>query len=476
MGSAVYTGHGERVARFAETYIRQTKGRWAGKPLHLEDWQRELLDELYLVDGRGRRVYREALIGVPRKNGKSTLAATIALAGLLVENEPGAEVYAAAASKEQARIVFNQARDFVQASPLLQDWLRPMRNVIVCEETGGVFRVLSSDAPLQHGLNPSLVVIDELHAHRDPELYFALTTGQLARENPLVVSITTAGFDLESICRQVYEHGQGLELEGLDAMRREQFLFRWWTAPDGCDITDPAAWAAANPSSWIDPADLARESRRLPESVFRRLHLNQWTAAEDTFLPHGAWERLAIPGLDLPTDDRPVHAGVDVAFKYDASAVTCVWIDDDGRACWKRTGLWEPRGDGSLMDLAPVENHIRELGTRVRLRSVPYDKYGFQRSAEMLLNEGLPMVEIPWTNERIAPTTERIYQAVMEGRIAHDGDPVLAQHARAVGVVDTERGRRIAKRKAKQRMDAFAAGLMAFMEADQQQPRPGAEW
>lgn len=476
MAVAVYAGQGERVARFAETYVRQTKGRWAGQPLTLERWQRDLLDELYLVDARGRRVYREALIGVPRKNGKSTLAATIALAALLVDDEPGAEVYAAAASKEQARIVFNQARDFVAASPLLQDWLRPMRNVIVCEETGGVFRVLSSDAPLQHGLNPSAVVIDELHAHRDPELYYALTTGQLARLNPMIVSITTAGYDLDSICRQVYEHGRDLALEGTAAMRREQFLFRWYAAPDGCDILDPKAWAAANPSSWIDPDDLAREARRLPESVFRRLHLNQWTAAEDNFFPTDAWERLADPTLALPTDGTPVHAGVDVAFKYDASAVTCCWIDDDGRACFKRTGLWEPAGDGTLMDLAPVENHLRDLATRVRLRSVPYDKYGFQRSAEMLSNEGLPMVEIPWTNERIAPATERIYQAVMEGRARHDGDPVLAQHARAVGVVDTERGRRIAKRKAKQRMDAFAAGLMAFMQADQPDPRPGADW
>jgi hypothetical protein len=100
-----------------------------------------------------------------------------------MEGEPGAEVYSAAASKDQARVVFNQAREFVDASPLLRDWLRPMRNAIVCDHTGGVYRVLSSDAPLQHGLNPSMVVVDELWAHRDPALYYALTIGQLAREN-----------------------------------------------------------------------------------------------------------------------------------------------------------------------------------------------------------------------------------------------------------------------------------------------------
>ena len=256
------TTDGGFVDAFAQKYIVQTKGRWAGKPLELEKWQRDLVRELFLKDASGRYVYREAAIGVPRKNGKSTSWSCLALYALMASGEQGAEVYAAAASRDQARIVFNQAVDFIAASPALQDWLKPQRSVILCEATGSRFRVLSSDAPLQFGLNPSFVVIDELWAHSDPELYYALTTGQLARENPLVVSITTSGYDMDTICGRVYE--QGRRLSTREAQRKARFLFQWHQAPDGCDLDDTQAWREANPSKWIKISDLRRERERLP--------------------------------------------------------------------------------------------------------------------------------------------------------------------------------------------------------------------
>src|SRR3954471_2313181 len=202
-----YAGDGAQVRQFMEGWILQTKGRWAGKPLVLEQWERDVVDELYLLRDRDdengmEMVYREALIGIARKNGKSTLGSGIALHGLLAAGETAPEVYAAAGSGEQARIVFGQAQKFVESSPKLRDWLKVYRNVISCEANGGVFKVLAADGPLQHGLNPSTVVIDELWAHKNPELYYALTTGQGARENPLVVVITTAGWDRKSVCFQ----------------------------------------------------------------------------------------------------------------------------------------------------------------------------------------------------------------------------------------------------------------------------------
>jgi phage terminase large subunit-like protein len=161
-------------------------------------------------------------------------------------------VYAAAASRDQARIVFDQARQFVETSPRLRDWLQVQRNVIVCKSNGGIFRVLASDAPLQYGLNPSGVVIDELWAHKNPELYFALTTGQLARRNPIVVNITTAGFDRSSICYALYERGvRLLEEGGISALRREGFYFKWFEAPPTATVHDPSGWESANPAGWI---------------------------------------------------------------------------------------------------------------------------------------------------------------------------------------------------------------------------------
>ena len=279
---------GPRVRRFGERFIVQTKGRWAGRALVHEPWQRQFLNELFRLDETGKRVYKEALLGISRKAGKSTLGAELALYGLLGTPEHSPEVYAAAASREQARIVFNQSKDFVEQSPLLRDWLAPQRNVILCKSNRGIYRVLSSDAGLQYGLNPSMVVIDELWAHESSELYYALTTGQLAREAPLVVSITTAGYDRSSICFELYERGKRLRDEGgIEAMRAEGFLFWWYEMDPTVDYRDSRYWKAANPSSWITVKALEREQRRLPEAVFRRLHLNQWTETETAWIkPH----------------------------------------------------------------------------------------------------------------------------------------------------------------------------------------------
>lgn len=454
---------GRLVAAFAKRFIRQTKGRWAGEPLDVEAWQRDLLDELYLRDADGRRVYREALIGVARKNGKSTLAAAIALYGLIAAGEQGPEVYSAAASRDQARIVFDQAREFVEASPLLREWLEPMRSVITCPANNGVYRVLSSDAPLQHGLNPFVVVIDELWAHTDPELYYALTTGQLARREPLVVSITTAGFDEDSICHRVYEHGRRLEQQGTGAMRDAGFLFRWAQAPPACDLDDESLWGLANPSSWIDVADLRRERNRLPEHVFRRLHLNQWTPSAEAWLPVGAWERCRDPDATIP-DGAPVFLGIDLGLKHDSAAIAVVWPRDDG-VCVVEAKVIEPPRDEQSLDIAGLEQLVRSCGKRYRVVEAAYDPWRFERSAQQLGDEGFAMVEFPMSNERTAPASAALYEAIVGGRVVHDGDPVLAAHVAAGATVDTERGWRLTKRKAKHKIDALMALLIAYRRA-----------
>lgn len=458
---------GPRVAAFAERYIRQSKGRWAGQPLIFEGWQRALLDELFLLDGSGQFVYKEALLGVPRKNGKSTLCAGLALYGLVGLNEPGAEVYCAAASKDQARVVFNQAKAFIEASPRLQDWLRPYKDVILCDAIGGIYRVLAADAALQHGLNPSMVVIDELHAHKDPELYYALTTGQLARDNPLVVSITTAGFDKSTICGQVYEHGKGLADRGLDAMREAGFLFKWFQAPEEAGIDDRDSWRLANPSSWIDIEDLARERQRLPEHVFRRLHLNQWTASEEAWLPAGAWQQCYEGGAHIPHGAEKVYLGVDIGIKRDHSAVVAVWQRDDGKVVTEAQ-VFAPPQDGPL-DLSVVDQAIRAAADRWQVHGVVYDRWSFEHAAQQLSDEGLLMIEFPLSNERTVPASARLYEAVTGGEIVHNGDSVFAAHVEAGAVKQTERGWRLTKSKAKKQNDALIALMVAFQTMSQQE-------
>lgn len=452
-----FKGHGKLVARFAEERLVQTKGRWAGQPLILEKWQRELLDELYLVDDEGRRVYKEALVGVARKNGKSSLASAIALHGLVATGEQGPEVYAAAGSIDQARIVFQQAREYVEASPYLRQWLRPLRSAIRCKSNNGIFRVLSADGPLAHGLNPSLVVVDELWAHRKPELYFALTTGVIAREEPLVVSITTAGFDRDTICWDVYQRGMALAAQGLDAMREAGFLFVWHAAAADAKPSSRKAWKAANPSSWVTSEVLEREYDRLPEAVFRRLHLNQWTESEDSWLSPDDWD--ACVGKPRIDKEGSVWAGVDIGIKRDASAL--LWCQWHGDVLHVRHSIHLPKPDRPL---SAQENRIRVRNLAKRtpaLREVCFDPWAFQESSEELAEEGIPMVQFDQNASRMAPASERLYELVKEHRLVHDGDPVLRRQVLAAVATETERGWRISKRKSRERTDAAIALAMA---------------
>jgi phage terminase large subunit-like protein len=403
-------GYGKVVARFAEEWVVQTKGRWAGDALRLEDWQQDFLDELFLVDQNGRRIYREALLGLARKNGKSTLSAAIGLYMLLAAGEHGPEVYAAASAKDQARIVFNQARECVEASPRLRDWLTVQKDVITCPANNGVFRVLASDAPQQYGLNPFGVVIDELWAHPDDELYYALTTAQGARMDPLVVSITTAGWDRNQICYRLYDRGKELQRRGgLRSMREEGFLFKWYEAPPEASVLDMAGWQAANPSSWITAEDLSRAQHRLPENVFRRLHLNQWT------------------------DKLHLHAKI---------------------------MLPEEMGPG--FGPAEIRGHLaQELLGHQSLVEVAYDPWMFMESAEILLDRGVPMVEFPQGGGRMEPASGNLYELVQERRIVHDGDPELRRQVLAAVTVPTDRGGwRISKRKSLERIDAAVSLAM----------------
>jgi phage terminase large subunit-like protein len=451
-------GEGDLVVQFAQEWIVQTKGRWAGTPLKMEPWQRDFLNELFLVYDDGERVYREALLGISRKNGKSTLSAAIALYLLLAAGEEGPEVYAAAASKDQARIVFRQAIEFVESSPRLRDWLTPQKDVIICKANNGIFRVLAADAPKQYGLNPYGVVIDELWAHANPELYFALTTGQLAREDPLIVNITTAGFDKDSICYQLYERGKHLlEDGGIEALRKAGFLFRWYEAPPTASVKDMAGWEAANPSSWIKAKDLEREAERLPEPVFRRLHLNQWTEAEDSWIKPWMW--AACKGLPVfdPTDDS--YMAVDVGFRKDSAAI--LWGQWHGDKLHIGQLILLPEDMPDSFGIADIRAALASKARQnQRVKDIPFDPWQFRESAEILMEDHkLPMTEFPQGSSRMGPASETLYELIKDGRIVHDGDREARKQLLAAVASPTERGgMMISKRKSLERID-FAVSL-----------------
>ena len=447
-----------------------SKGMEAGSAFRVTPWQARLLDDIYERRPNGLLRYRRVLVGLARKQGKSLLGSLVALYGL-IEGEPGAEVYSAAGDRRQARIVFDEARWQVRQSPALSGICKVYRDAIEVPATNSVYRVLSSDAKLQQGLNPSTVVFDELHVQPNDDLWDALTLGSGARRDPQLVAITTAGHDLESICGRMYQYGKRVASGEVDD---ESFGFFWWEAPDGCELDDRAAWSAANPNlelGLLDVEDMEVARRQTSEIAFRRYRLNQFVrVAGDSWLPAGAWEQCRSDVQQV--EGGPVWVGVDMALKHDTIAVVTVQPQDGVLVA--RAKIWLP--DGGMMDVAQVEAHLRDLSRQFEVREIAYDPAFFQRSAEVLADDGLPMVEFPQSTQRMVPACGHLYETIVNKRLAHAGDPVFTDQVLSAAQRATDQGWRLSKGKSKRKIDAVIALAMAVDRATRKvepAPSPG---
>jgi phage terminase large subunit-like protein len=473
-----------------EAFCRHSKGEWAGQPLHLAPWQRTLVNELMATGPDGRRRHRIGYVGLPRKNGKSTLGAALALYGLLADGEPGAEVYSCAGDRRQAEIVFGEAKRMVAAEPELAGVIKVARYHL--EGPGqSIYRVLSADAALQQGLNPSFVIFDEVHVQPNEALWDAMTLGSGTRRQPLIIGLTTAGFDEATLAYRLYEYGKNIERGVVDD---PTFFFRWYEAPADAPYRDSATWAIANPAlsgrgAFLKLDDFEAAVRTSTEGPFRRFRLNQWTQAEELWLPPGAWEACRDDEADLDPK-LPLAVGIDLALTHDTTAV--VAAQRQGERIVVRARFWAnpfPPGhsqhDDWELDVRQVMDHLRELraeypkpATRIdgRTRDGPafcYDPWGFREAAQVLWDEGLAMIEVPQTNERLGPATRAFYDAVIDGRIAHDGDPTLATHLRNVLAVPLgDHGWRLRKitRTSARKIDGAIAAVMAVQQALQPAP------
>jgi phage terminase large subunit-like protein len=451
---------GDAVIDFARTFLHVDKGIKAGEPLELVQWQQALIRNIYELRPDGRRRYRRALVGLGRKNGKSLLGSVIALHGL-VEGGLGAEVYAAAGDRQQARIVFETAKQQVQRSPALSGICKIYRDVISVPSTGAVFRVLSSDAKLQQGLNPSTVVFDEVHVQRDEDLWDALTLGSGARRDPLVVGITTAGFDLDTLCGRLYNYGK--QVAAGDVVD-PTFGFWWWEASTDCPIDDRGEWLRANPNlahGLMDLEDMEVAVKQTSESAFRRYRLNQWTRSQESWLPVGSFD-LCRSTLDL-RDDLPVFVGIDMALKHDSIAVVIAQPQPDEDVVVVRAKIWHP--DQQALDVAEVEAYLRELHNRFEVREFAYDPAYFQRSAEALADDGLAMVEFPQSRARMIPACGNAYEMIVNRKVAHDGSPQFVDQVLSAAQRMTDEGWRLSKGKSKRKIDAAIALCIALDRA-----------
>jgi len=485
MPTASPPSQGEHVAAFAREYCRHTKGRWAGQPVAFEPWQQAFMDEAYRLDDSGRRVYRNVLLGLPRKNGKSTIASALALYHAGADGEAGAEVIIAAGSRDQAGIVFDQARAFVEASPDLAAHFDAQRFVIY-GPAGSTIKRVAADGRMQHGTSPSAVILDELHALETPrqeELYAALNTASGAREQPMNLAITTAGYNRHTILGRLYADAMrspDVQREGMLTVARnvEAGFLMWWYGLADDDDPTPDNVLAANPASWItgEVLEAQRESPTVDEYAFRRLHANQWTSARNAWLPAGLWEATGREGYAIP-EGSDVVVAVDVGLVHDSTAVAVASRLPDGRVALD-CRVWAARDDavahvilpGGRVDLAVIEAHIESLADRYTVREVVYDPRFFERSAATLSDAGFITAPIDQSSRRMAEAYAAFYTAAQDERVVHPADPVAAAHVEATQATMTERGWRIGRQRLN-RIDACVAMCMALWRADREDAR-----
>jgi len=457
---------GDRVIRFIERHCVHPDGPWVGQPVRLLDWQKQFLRDLFSLDrDTGLRRYRWCLLGVPKKNGKTSLAAWIALYLLLADGEPAPLVVCAAASEDQADLVFGSARRVCELSPTLRQVTeRFEREILVPSAPGARLRRVAAVAGTNDGQNIHAVVCDELHEWvglKGRSVWNVLTNGTGARRQPLVLQITTAGWDTESVCYEQYEYGKRVQSGEIDDPR---YLFRWYAAPEHLDYRDPEAWRIANPSFGVTVhEDFFRDQlTKKSESTFRRYFLNQWVSSEDLWLPAGSWDACRVDPWDWDPA-APAWIGLDTSVRHDATAlVVGQWIGDRLHV---RARIWEPRilpsGEPDPDWRIPedeVEAEIRELCRELPVQAIRSDWAHMRLLAQRLLDDGLPVEEVPQTASRMVPATQVATEMILARRIAHDGDPAFARHVANAAVKQlADGGMRLTKGAAKRPMDAAIA-------------------
>lgn len=383
-----------RAVRFFTRHLRHTKGVFAGRPFIPEPWQEwHLLRPVFgcLDPATGSRWFTDAVWSVPRKCGKSAVAAGVAAYLLVADGEHAPEVFSLAGSAPQARLVFREASLMMQGSPMLRHAGKFYRSVIEVPENAGLYRVISNRADLAHGLNPSGAVVDEYHVHRSGELRTAIQTGTGARAQPLTVTISTVPAARSGPMWELLRpHWAPTDLDRVDP-----HTYLWWVGlRDSDDVADPRAWRRANPASWITDTYLTRQWDKLAPAAFEQLHGNRIPAARAGSWLHSMAEWDACAATPAINPDRPCVIGVDAAPKRDLTAVVLAQLDQAGRVharCW--TFAADP--DVGWLDFDLVEGLIRDLAREYWVARIVVDPFAMIRSMMTLAGEGLPIEDFP---------------------------------------------------------------------------------
>ena len=491
----------EWVAQFIGQ-LKHTKGQWAGVRFDLLPWQRtEIIEPIFgNLDEDGLRRVRTAYIEIPRKNGKSVLAAALALYLLLGDDEYGAEVYSAAGDKDQASIVFNLAASMVRSSPQLLKRCKVLDSVkrIVVPSTDSFYRAIPAEAAGSHGFNAHGIIFDELHVQPNRDLWDVLTTSTGAREQPLTIAITTAGIDRKSIC---YEQHDYAEKVGSGVLEDPTFFSYIKAAPKEANWKDPAVWREVNPGlgSTVKEEYLEAQSKKAQqtpayENTFRRLHLNQWTSQQTRYMPMDAWRDAAgdldVDGLKRKLVGRRCYAGLDLASTTDIAALALIFPDEDDTFdlmmhfwipeenmwdrsrrdrvpydVWVREG-WVEATPGNVIDYKAILQTIDVEAQTYDIEEIAYDPWGATKLVQDIEEQGMTVVPFRQGFASLSPPTKELLNLVLSNRLHHAGNPVLEWMADNLVVrMDPAGNVKPDKSKSTEKIDGMVAMIMAIDRA-----------
>ena len=457
------TSHYDKdAADYAVMFIESlchTKGTWAGKPFELIDWQEQIIRDLFgILKPNGYRQFNTAYIEIPKKQGKSELAAAVALLLLCGDGEERAEVYGCAADRNQAKIVFDVAVDMVRFCPALSKRVKILESQkkITYLPTNSSYQVLSADVANKHGFNTHGVIFDELHTQPNRKLFDVMLQGSGdARMQPLYFLITTAGNDTNSICYEVHQKAIDIA-EGRKV--DPTFYSVIYGAAEDEDWTDPKVWKKANPSLGItvgiDKVKAACESAQQnpgEENAFRQLRLNQWVKQSVRWMPMDKWDACAFPVSEDDLEGRICYGGLDLSSTTDITAFVLVfppldeedkyyilpyfWIPEETLDLRVRRdhvpyGLWERQGtlmttEGNVVHYGYIEKFIERLGEKFNIREIAFDRWGAVQMVQNLEGMGFTVVPFGQGFKDMSPPTKELMKLVLEEKIAHGGHPVL---------------------------------------------------
>jgi phage terminase large subunit-like protein len=423
-------------------------------PFVLHEFQQRMFGDYF--DG-----VTETLILIPKKNGKTTSLAALALHHLLVT--PDAECVIAAASRDQAQILLNQARGFVRRSSLSRYMTVKQREIVSLRDDGRV-RVMASDSETADGVIPTLAIVDELHRHKDKGAMYGVFHDGLGPRAGRIITISTAGEDVDSPLGKLRQAAHALKVERDGAYhyaRSADFAMHEWALSPEDDRSSMEMVKRANPAPWqtVDALTRRFQSPSMTGPRWARFACGVWVQGEASWIDAESWD--ACEG-DVDLRDVPVVVGVDIGRKKDSTAVVAAGMVDGKMHVKARVLTPEP---GRPIAVADARAAVLEFARELDVTEVVYDPHQFQESAELLEEQGLVLVELPQTDARMAPASESLYELIRDKRLVQDGDPVLRSHMLAAVPAETERGVRISKRKSKAQIDAAVASAMACSRA-----------